>query len=458
MISPQTPDYLAPAVIASEQALLTCMTLDAECLEQYAPMFSAVDFTRDAHAQIFRALHRMHGQGRDVDWVTLTQEMEAEGRLEAAGGRPYLAGMMDSLSNVRMAPEHARCVLAASLRRRQVLAADEVMRTAARPGATAREVQELAERLLGGIGAAQQSETCSSAAEILLELTERLEARAENPSAMLGVSSGLRALDGKLNGLQAPNLIVIGARPRIGKSSLLTSICSHTALAGVPTLIFSMEMSREEVMLRMVCSMAYVDQHRLRSGLFLPDEYERYSRAAGALYAAPLRVDERSSATPAYMARVARRFEQRHGKIGLIGIDYVQLMRSDRPTTGRTQEMTEVSIDVKGLAREFSCPVVALAQVGRQVEARPDKRPQMSDIKESGQFEQDADIIAFLYDDYVYAQQRPGVAQIAGDEKRPVELIVAKHRNGPTGTVLLGFTQRYTRFSDWILDGHGGDR
>lgn len=446
--TPVTPDGLSPSAIASEQAVLAAMIIDQGCCETYCQKLTPGDFYRDEHAELFALMQDMIRQKRLTDYTTIFAEMEARGKTEACGGPQYLMALDDHLSHVRMAPEHASRVIDASQKRRQAAAANELLALAAAPDVPASDVQERAESLLGDIGAAQQSETASAAGDIIHALTDKIEDRAENPSAMLGIPSGLRGIDRMINGLQSPDLIVVGARPGMGKSSLLTTVCARTALDGHPTLIFSMEMSREQVMLRVLCSIARIDQHTLRSGQYTPEEFDRYANASRLLYNAPLTIDEKSSCTPAYMRAVARRFRQKHGHIGLIGIDYVQLMRSERKTDNRTQELTEVSIEVKGMAREFGCPVIALAQASRACESREDKRPLLIDLKDCGQFEQDADIVAFIFNAEHYRKKASGDF-VPSDALTEVEFIIRKHRNGPQGTVPLGFVERYTRFSDW---------
>lgn len=444
---PAAPDFNAPEVIGCEMGLLAAMLMDASAREAASQRHTPADFYRDQNAALFAFLQGQARSRREIDLFTVLADLEADGRLEQCGGREYVVNLFDHLSNVDMAPEYSARVQNAAQKRRLWEAARELSALSAAPSVPAAEAQRLAESLIGGIGAARPSETCEDASSIIYALNEKMEAREADPDAMLGVPCGLSAIDALLNGLQSPDLILVGARPGMGKSSLLTTIGAHVAREGIPTLLFSMEMSREQVMLRTLCSMARVDQHALRSARLTPEELTRYHAAAGALYRAPLGVDDRSGATPGHLRAAIRRFRERHGGIGLIGIDYVQLMRCERDTPNRNQDLTEVSIEVKAIAREFRVPVLALAQVGRVVETRQDKRPLLSDLKDCGQFEQDADIVAFLYNDAYY---REGAADPSAQQE--VEFIVRKHRNGPTDTVKLGFVQRYTLFRDWAGD------
>jgi len=442
-------DYSPPSALESEAALLACMVAWPEERERWAQEMVPGDFARPHHAALFSLLAESSSRGPLLDWLVLIEDAETSGRLADCGGRAYVLSVVTFDAAQVMAPEYARRVRAAAERRRMAEGAVSVVEASARGAG----VEDLAAMLdaLTARAPLPDSPQSRSARDILWELTEKIERRAEDPRAMLGLTTGLAAVDRMTNGLQAPNFLVIGARPGVGKSALLTGICAHVARQGVPVLLFSMEMSQEEVMLRVVCSEARLDNHRLRSGRMQPDEYDRYIHTASWLYGIPLEVNDRSGATPAYMRAEARKFARRHGGLGLIGVDYLQLMRADRPTRDRLQELTEVSIEMKGLAREFDVPLIALSQLNRASTLRADKRPDLADIRETGQIEQDADIVAFLYREDVFGDksapfETDGFAPLPVPV--PAELIFRKHRNGPQGTVRLDFMERFALFLD----------
>ncbi len=433
-----------PQAIEAERVLLAAMMLWPAELEKWSQELTAADFYRPHHQALFAALQGFSRQDVPIDASILPTDLTGAGVLEACGGAEYLASIFVSDPYQAHTGLYAGRVREAAKKR---LIADSAIRLieSAQSGASAEEMTTQAEQLVSN-SPLTASEYSQDAKQILLALSDKIDQQSENPNALLGLPSGFRNIDAVLNGLQAPNLIVIGARPGVGKTGLLCNMAAYTARMGEPTLLFSMEMSNEEVMLRMICSEASVSSHSLRSGRLTEAEWDRYNAAARALYNAPLVVSEKSGCTPSYLRAEVRKFIRCYGRVSLIGVDYVQLMRCDRPTRDRLQELTEVSIGLKEIAREFHVPVVALAQLSRECEKRQDKRGILSDLRETGQLEQDADIVGFLYREDMYAPAPQGYEDAA--RQMPVELLIRKHRNGPTGTIRLDYVAPFTLFMD----------
>lgn len=441
--------YEPPSAIEAETALLAAMLLFPAERERWCQEMTEADFYRLHHQSIFRLICEMNRDGRAVDLVTFLTEAEATARLEECGGRGYLAVVFTQDAYQAHTPQYSQQIRGAAARRR-ITDAAALMLEASLAGEDAEALASRAEALVTSAPLTQDAHT-KDARQILKALTLRLEARADNPRAMIGTPTGFGRIDGQTNGLQAPNLIVIAARPSCGKSALVTAIAANVARVGTPVFVASLEMSYDEVMMRMICSAARLSSHRVNSGRMEADEWDRYNRAASALYEAPLEINDRSGATPNYLRGEIRKVIRKHGGIGLIIVDYLQLMRADSGVTSRYDLITEVSTEMKALAKEFSAPVIALSQLSRECEKRPDKRGQLSDLRESGQIEQDADIVAFLYRDSLYDPNR-GAAKDLPDpyelERLPTELIFRKHRNGPVGTVMLDFVEPYALFLD----------
>ena len=442
-------NYEPPQAIEAEAVLLSAMmAFSGECV-RWSQEMEAADFYRPHNAAIFVALQSMSKRDAPLDFATIMGEIHTSGTLELCGGQSYIAALVTSDPYQAHAPEYARLIKEAARKRLMADTALAVIEAAA-SGATAEEMGEASERMVTNAPLLPDQHS-SRARDIILALTERMEEMATNPRAMLGLTTGLPCLDRMTNGLQAPDMIVLGARPGVGKSALMTGVAAHVGRQGVPVFIASMEMSREQVMTRMICAEARLDSRRLRAGLLSADEWAQYNAAARPLFDAPITINDRSGVTPAYLRAELRKFIRQHGGLGLVCVDYLQLMRSDGKTSGRYEELSDVSMELKGISREFNVPLLALTQISRESVKRDNKRPVLSDIRDTGQIEQDADIVMFLHRPDQLTPEGNGYAPASVDAPalaRDAELIFAKQRNGPQGVVHLDFVDQFAVFMD----------
>jgi len=443
-------NYEPPQAIESESALLAAMLLFPAVCELAVQQMTAADFYRPHHAALFTVLQGMAARNSPLDIVTLMAEVQSPGVAESCGGREYIAALFSIVDPYQPhAPEYARQVKDASRKRIMANHALELLE-AASGNAPAEEMVAISERLITNtpLLTDQYSNTAHS---LLVSLTDRMEEMATNPRAFMGLTTGLPCLDRMTNGLQAPDMIVLGARPGVGKSALMTGIASHVVRQGVPVFIASMEMSGDQVMRRMVCAEARLDSRKVMSGLLEKDELDRFHAACYPLYNAPLVINHRSGATPNYLRAEVRKFIREYGSIGLICVDYLQLMRADRKTSGRYEELSDVSMELKSVAREFNVPLLALTQISRESMKRDNKRPMLSDIRDTGQIEQDADVVMFLHRPDQFTPEGNGYVAAnlsAPTVVREAELIFAKQRNGPQGVVPLQFVDQFAVFMD----------
>jgi len=443
-------NYAPPQAIESEGALLAAMLMFPAVCEQWVQEMTAADFYRPHHAALFGVLKDMAARNSPLDIVTLMAEVQSAGIVESCGGREYIATLLTSFDPYQPhAPEYARQIKEAARKRLMADGAVAVLEAAA-GGASAEEMGAVSERMVTNTPLLPDQHS-SSARDIIIALTDRMEEMATNPRAMLGLSTGLPCLDRMTNGLQAPDMIVLGARPGVGKSALMTGMASHAARQGVPVFIASMEMSRDQVITRMVCAEARLDSRKLRAGLLTEEEWARYTAASYPLYDAPLWINDRSGVTPDYLRAEVRKFIRRFGSVGLVCVDYLQLMRADRKTSGRYEELSDVSMELKSVAREFGVPLLALTQISRESMKRDNKRPVLSDIRDTGQIEQDADVVMFLHRPDQLTPEGSGYVPAnlsAPPLMRDAELIFAKQRNGPQGVVPLNFVDQFAVFLD----------
>lgn len=442
-------NYAPPAEIDAESWLLACMMLFPEELTRWTQDMEAADFYRPHNAALFGVLKGFAATGGDLNAVTAVAACKAAGTAEECGGAEYVNALFLLDAYQKSAGSYAALVKESARKRRMAETAVAILE-AAGGGASAGEMANLSETLVLNTPLLP-GEQSRSARDILRDLTDKLEEQATNPRALMGLTTGLSCVDRMTNGLQAPDMIVLGARPGVGKSALMSGVAAHITRGGEPVLIFSMEMSQEQVMTRMVCADARLDSRRLRSGLLGQDEWNAYANSARWLYDAPLVINDRSGVTPAYMRAEIRKFIRRYGRVSLICVDYLQLMRADVPTSSRYQELTEVSIELKGMAREFDVPLLALSQLSRESAKRDNKRPALADIRETGQIEQDADVVIFIHrpDQLTPDGAGYGTADFnAPAQSRDAELIFAKQRNGPQGIVRADFVDQFALFLD----------
>jgi replicative DNA helicase len=430
-----------PQNLDAEESVLGAMMLSPGAIGNVSEELDAGDFYRESHAKIYRAALGLFARGEPVDAITVADELEERGELEAAGGRLRIHELARLVPTTANAAHYARIVREMAVLRGLIDAGAEVSRLGwERPG-EASELLDRAERIIFDLSQERVSSEFTHIEELLKESFERITQLYEAGEEITGVASGYRELDRLTSGFQPGNLIIVAARPSMGKSALSLCMCANLAVRKqTPVALFTLEMSKAEVTQRLMCSEAKVESQRLRSGKLATDDWPRLTAACDKLAKAPIYVDDTGSMTIMGIRAKARRLKSKEPSLGLIVVDYLQLMSSDSNYENRVQEVSQISRQLKVLARELDLPIIAMSQLSRAVEQRHDKRPILSDLRESGSLEQDSDLVAFIYRDEYYNDESPdqGVA----------EVILAKHRNGPTGTVKLSFLQRYAKFAD----------
>ncbi|MFN0029077.1 MAG: replicative DNA helicase [Acidimicrobiales bacterium] len=440
-LTPAGSGRVSPHNLSAEESLLGAMLLSREAIAAATEVVRPDHFYKPAHGHIFDAVASLYGAGEPADPITVADELSRAGLLEAIGGAATLVALQASapaLSNVR---RHAEIVEELALLRSMIATAGEIAELGySLPDDVSKAVDQ-AESMMFNLAQHRVATTTAPVRELLGQALDRLEQLYERGDAITGTPSGYADLDEILSGLQPNALVVVGARPAMGKTSFALGMAAHAALVGhKPTLVFSLEMSRLEITQRLLSSEARVDATRMRSGRLSESDWEKLSRAVGTLAEAPIWIDDNPNVTVMEIRSKARKLKSQVGELGLVVVDYIQLMSGRSSAESRQVEVAEISRGLKILAREIEAPVVALAQLNRGLEQRADKRPMLSDLRESGSLEQDADVVLFLYRDEIYHRdtQDEGVA----------EVIVAKHRSGPTGTVRLAFLGQYTKFAN----------
>ncbi|MEY2782095.1 MAG: Replicative helicase [Pseudomonadota bacterium] len=433
-----------PHSIEAESSVLGGLLLDNGAWDRVGDLLVDSDFYRHEHRLIYAAIGALINASKPADVITVSEYIQNQGKTAEMGGLGYLnslAQYVPSASNIR---RYAEIVRERSILRKLVSASDEIATNAFNPqGKAIDRILDEAEQKIFNIGeeGSRMKQGFQSMDTLVVELLDRVQEMADNPNDITGVPTGFYDLDRMTSGLQSGDLVVLAARPSMGKTAFAINIAEHVALnEGLPVAVFSMEMGASQLAVRVVGSIGRIDQGRLRTGKLHDDEWPRLTEAIEKLRTVSLHIDETPGLTPSELRANARRLSRQCGKLGLIVVDYLQLMSGSGGSGGdnRATELGEISRGLKMLAKELQCPVIALSQLNRSVEQRTDKRPMMSDLRESGAIEQDADIIMFIYrDDYYNKDSKdPGVA----------EIIIGKQRNGPTGTVRLTFLKNLTRF------------
>jgi replicative DNA helicase len=431
-----------PQNLEAEESVLGAMLLSATAVGTVSELLSASDFYRDRHATIYRAMLGLWAKGEPVDAITLSDELDERGELEAVGGRAKiaeLAALVPAASNVE---HYARIVREMATLRGLVQAGLSIARLGhERPGETP-DLVDRAEQIVFELAQQRVTGDFAHIETLLKESFERITHLYEAGAEITGVPTGFRELDKLTSGFQPGNLIILAARPSMGKSALALCTAANLGVrAAMPVALFTLEMSKAEVTQRLMCSEAKVESQRLRSGRLAQDDWPRLTAACDKLMKAPVYVDDTGSITMMELRSKARRLKSREPKLGLIVVDYLQLMSTGASVENRVQEVSQISRQLKVLARDLDVPVLALSQLSRAVEQRHDKRPILSDLRESGSLEQDADLVLFVYRDEYYNGEE-------SDQQGLAELHLAKHRNGPTGSVKLSFLRRYAKFAD----------
>ena len=444
-----------PHSIEAESSVLGGLLLDNGAWDRVGDLLIDRDFYRHEHQLIYAAIGALINASKPADVITAFEHLQNQGHADAVGGLGYLnslAQYVPSASNIR---RYAEIVRERSILRKLVSASDEIATAAFNPkGKQVDKILDEAEQKIFNIGeeGSRMKQGFQSMDTLVVELLDRVQEMADNPNDITGVPTGFHDLDKMTSGLQPGDLVVLAARPSMGKTAFAINIAEHVALnEGLPVAVFSMEMGASQLAVRIVGSIGRVDQGHLRTGKLSDEEWPRLTEAIERLRTVSLHIDETPGLTPSELRANARRLARQCGKLGLIVVDYLQLMSGSGGSDGdnRATELGEISRGLKMLAKELQCPVIALSQLNRGVEQRTDKRPMMSDLRESGAIEQDADIIMFIYrDDYYNKDSKdPGVA----------EIIIGKQRNGPTGTVRLAFLKPLTRFESLATGFGAGD-
>ncbi|MFZ5486742.1 MAG: replicative DNA helicase [Pseudomonadota bacterium] len=438
-----------PHSIEAESSVLGGLLLDNHAWDRVGDLLLDSDFYRYEHRLIYAGIAHLINASKPADVITVYEHLQSLGKAEESGGLSYLnslAQYVPSASNIR---RYAEIVRERAILRKLITASDEIATSAFNPqGRPVDKVLDEAEQKIFHIGeeGARMKRGFQAMDTLVVDLLDRVQEMADNPNDITGVPTGFIDLDRMTSGLQAGDMVVLAARPSMGKTALAVNIAEHVALnEGLPVAIFSMEMGAAQLAVRIVGSIGRIDQGHLRTGKLTDEEWPRLTEAIERLRNVSLHIDETPGLTPSELRANARRLARQCGKLGLIVVDYLQLMSGSASSEGenRATELGEISRGLKMLAKELQCPVIALSQLNRSVESRTDKRPMMSDLRESGAIEQDADIIMFIYRDDYYNK----------DSKEPnvAEIIIGKQRNGPTGTVKLFFQKSQTRFESLAM-------
>src|SRR3954468_6432515 len=439
-----------PHSIEAEQSLLGALLLDNQAFDRVADLVVGEDFYRDDHRRIWRHISKLVENSRPADVVTVAESIEASEDKDKTGGTAYLAALAQNTPSSLNIRRYAELVRERSVQRRLPQGATEIAESALAP--SGKEVGQLLDEAESKIfqiaeSGARKDQGLIGIAPILARVYERIDHlhNQDNPSDVTGVPSGFTDLDQRTAGLQPGDLIIIAGRPSMGKTAFALNIAEHVALhpsVRLPVAVFSMEMSGSQLAMRMLSSIARVDAHKLRTGRLSDEEWSQLTEAMGRLHEANIHVDEGAALNALEVRARARRLKREYSKLGLVIVDYLQLMSSTSQGENRATEISEISRSLKALAKELEVPVIALSQLSRAVEQRNDRRPMMSDLRESGAIEQDADVILFIYRDEVYFPDKE-------ETKGRAEIIIGKQRNGPIGRIDLTFLGRFTRFANF---------
>lgn len=430
---------IPPNSVEAEQSVLGAMLLDKEAISAATEMISGEDFYREAHKEIFEAIVDIYNKNEPVDLITLTEKLKTRNTLDAVGGITFLTNLMDAVPTTHNVKYYAKIIEEKSLLRRLIRTSSDIISKSYQASDDIGNIIDDAEKGIFNISLNRSTQGYTHVKDILNVNFDKIEELYLNKGKITGVSTGFADLDEKLSGLQRSDLVLVAARPSMGKSSFMMNIVQHAAVRDkVTTVVFSLEMSKEQLTQRLLCAEALIDAHRLRIGDINEDEWVKLARSMGPLSDSPIFIDDTPAISITEMRAKCRRLKLEHN-LGLIVIDYLQLMQGKSGgSESRQQEISEISRSLKALAREINVPVVALSQLSRAPEMRADHRPILSDLRESGAIEQDADVVMFLYrDDYYHPDS---------EKKNIGEVIIAKQRNGPTGTVELVWLGQFTKF------------
>lgn len=433
-------DKTPPHSIEAERFFLGALLLDSEAIIKVVDLLEPEDFYLHAHQDIYRSIISLYERNIPIDLVTIKEDLKGRDQLDQVGGIPYLTNLLEAIPTSANARAHARLVREKSLARRLITAGAQIASRGYEEGEEIENLLGIAEDLIHGISDKKIRPGIFSIKDILTDCFQIIEGLYEKKGKVSGVATGFRDLDAMTSGLQNQDLIIIAARPSMGKTSFCLNIALHVAVSeNRPVLFFSLETAKEQLLLRMLCSQARVNSHHLRTGFLTERDWKKLIKAAGEISEAPIYIDDSASPTVMEIRAKSRRLKKSKG-LGLVIVDYMQLIQGRARIENRQQEISEISRSLKGLAKELDCPLIALSQLSRAVESRTERRPILSDLRESGAIEQDGDLIAFIY--------RPEVYHPETEEAGIAEIIIGKQRNGPIGTLKLAFLKEYTRFEN----------
>lgn len=438
-----------PYAEEAEAGIISAMFKDREVIQDVVQLVRDSDFYKPENAILFRAILEIDESGQLVDLVTMTNKLRKDNLLEKAGGVFYLGQIAAAPSSVYNVQQYAKIVQEKSTMRQLIKISDRIRNRCFEDAEPVESILDDAERLVLDISKQRQRNDVTRVDEIVSTNLEQIEEASKQVDEITGIPSGFIDLDHMTNGWQRSDLIILAARPAMGKTALCLNMAANTAVDyHYPVAVFSLEMSKEQLVMRMLAAAARIDQKRLRTGQLNADEWGAFLQKIGPLSSAPIYIDDTPAITIRELRAKARRLQSREGDLGLILVDYLQLMGGSGHSENRQQEVSEISRSLKALARELNVPIIALSQLSRTVEQTKDKRPQLSHLRESGSLEQDADIVLFIHREEYYNEDT--------DRRGIADLIIAKHRNGPTGTVELAFQNELTRFDNLIRDtGYG---
>jgi len=434
---------MQPHSAEAEQSVLGGLLLSADAWDSVAELVAPSDFYRPNHRIIFREIAKLAEASEPVDVITVADKLDARGELDAAGGLEYLTELAQSTPSASNIRAYAAAVRERASLRKLIEAAQTIAESGFNPeGRSSDELIDEAERKIMQIS--EQGPKSGGPQEInplLQSAIGRIEELFNSGGDITGLTTGFADLDGMTSGLQPSDLVIVAGRPSMGKTSFAMNLVENAVMSqDRPVLVFSMEMPAEQLVIRMLSSIGRIDQTRIRNGKLEQEDWPKLSAAVSKLKDVPMHIDDTPALTPTEVRSRARRIAREQGQLGMIMVDYLQLMQIAGSSEGRTAEISEISRNLKAIAKEFNCPVVALSQLNRALEQRPNKRPVNSDLRESGAIEQDADVIMFIYRDEVYNEESP--------DKGTAEIIIGKQRNGPIGTCRLAFIGQYTRFEN----------
>lgn len=439
-------DRKLPFSLEAEQSLLGSILIDPMCMDEIAPLISAEDFYVPEHTEIFRAMQSMYLKSKNIDVVTLIEELVKSGTYDESGGREYLRLVAEAVPTAANAKDYADIVRDKAVLRQLIEAGDDITEAAYAGDDSAENLVEFAESKIFRIAEGRENKNFVHIRDALIQVYDRLTKLSQDPEALRGTPTGYTALDNVIVGMQEADLVLIGARPGMGKTSFVMNMATEAAIRTKKTVcVFSLEMSAEQLANRMLSSEAQIDSYKMRSGTLSAEDWNAIAYASSRLSETEILIDDTPGVTVTAMKSKLRRVKN----LGLVVVDYLQLMQGDRHNDNRVQEVGDISRGLKLLAKELAVPVICCAQLSRGPENRPDKRPMLSDLRDSGAIEQDADIVMFLYRDEYYKDETT--------DQSVAEVIVAKNRHGSLDKVKLGWIGRFTKFTNLAEEAQGGN-